>query len=46
MATNAHPTVCCCYGNHTPYLLVVTWSTIEKEELSVSGTTTVAMVTA
>ena len=29
-----------------PYLLVVTWSTVEKEELSVSGTTTIAMVTA
>ena len=27
------------------YLVVVTWSTIEKEELSVGGTTTVTMVT-
>ena len=27
------------------YLVVVTWSTVEKEELSVSGTTTVTMVT-
>ena len=27
------------------YLVVVTWSTIEKEGLSVGGTTTVTMVT-
>ena len=27
------------------YLVVITWSTVEKEELSVGGTTTVTMVT-
>ena len=38
--------VCCCHGNKHAYLVVVTWSTVEKEELSVGGTTTVTMVTA
>ena len=38
--------VCCCHGNKHTYLVVVTWSTVEKEELSVGGTTTVTMVTA
>lgn len=32
--------------NTYTYLVVVTWSTVEKEELSVGGTTTITMVTA